>query len=147
MHKYNCGKLFCALISTKANNLKAEEFGTCLALHGVHYKFLITYHPVKGHQISREEERSHQRERDCNRAKPQVSSRSSTPDMHRRPISQEFRSPTHVKSFSHDSAVARSGSPRLLNPRLQRRGSIASLSSFDDDQGSRPSSRGSLANC
>ncbi|KAG1751617.1 uncharacterized protein EDB91DRAFT_1106339 [Suillus paluster] len=105
----------------------------------------------KEQQHSREEDRMHQREREWNR--PKAPSRSVTPELHHRHSlefhrrhSQElpWTSPSHVKSLSNGGAISRSGSP-LSGRNLHRRGSVTSLRSFDDDQSSRPSSRGSQA--
>ncbi|KAI6021488.1 hypothetical protein BKA83DRAFT_4282595 [Pisolithus microcarpus] len=105
-----------------SSNPKIE--GTCTTV--------ITHH-IEG-------KRNSQRERDWNRHTP---GRPDTPNHHHHRIRHD--SPTHVKSISHDSYTTR-GSPRSPLPgRLNRRGSVASLSSFDDDFGSRPSSRSSLA--
>ncbi|KAG0706047.1 hypothetical protein DFH29DRAFT_903265 [Suillus ampliporus] len=105
----------------------------------------------KEQQHSREEDRMHQREREWNR--PKAPSRSVTPELHHRHSlefhrrhSQElpWTSPSHVKSLSNGATISRSGSP-LSGRNLHRRGSVASLRSFDDDQSSRPSSRSSQA--
>ncbi|KAI9569718.1 hypothetical protein HD554DRAFT_2090293 [Boletus coccyginus] len=98
----------------------------------------------------REEERIQQREREWSR--PRLPSRSSTPEMHHRHsqefhrrLSQELRLPSHTKSPSHESAMSQSSVARLPHRHLERRGSLASLRSFDDDRSSRPSSLGSQA--
>ncbi|KAG2150417.1 hypothetical protein DEU56DRAFT_779824 [Suillus clintonianus] len=105
----------------------------------------------KEKQHSREEDQMHQREREWNR--PKAPSRSVTPELHHR-HSLEFHrrhsqeiprtSPSHVKSLSNGATISRSGSP-LSSRSLHRRGSIASLRSFDDDRSSRPSSMSSQA--
>ncbi|KAG2074539.1 hypothetical protein BDR04DRAFT_1092688 [Suillus decipiens] len=95
---------------------------------------------------SREENRMHQRERQWNR--PKAPSRSVTPELHHqhslefhRRNSQEmsWTSPSRVKSVSNGVT-----SP-LSSRSLHRRGSVASLRSFDDDRSSRPSSTSSQA--
>ncbi|KIK97734.1 hypothetical protein PAXRUDRAFT_194210 [Paxillus rubicundulus Ve08.2h10] len=95
------------------------------------------YNPVYILTIQGKEHHSnHQREREWNRPKPQ--SRSGTPDIyhshsqesHRR-HSQELPSPPHVKSPTHESVMSSSGSPRAMHGQLERRGSLASLRSFD----------------
>ncbi|KAH7926545.1 hypothetical protein BV22DRAFT_1062786 [Leucogyrophana mollusca] len=115
----------------------------------------------KDHELSREEELNRQREREWNRPKPlrptTPLTRSGTPELHRR-HSQELNrrhsqeahpwpSPSHIRTLSHESIASRSGSPRMMmNGRgLERRGSSASLRSFDDDRSSRASSRNSGA--
>ncbi|KAG9316683.1 hypothetical protein JVU11DRAFT_2743 [Chiua virens] len=102
-----------------------------------------------GERHSQEEENNHQREREWNR--PRLPSTSSIPDTHRRHsrelhhrLSQDFRSPPHTKSHSPESAL-RSTSAMPIHRHLERRGSLVSLRSFDDDHGSRPSSSGSQA--
>ncbi|KAG1881379.1 hypothetical protein C8R48DRAFT_680725 [Suillus tomentosus] len=95
---------------------------------------------------SREEDRIHQREREWNR--PKAPSRSVTPELHHqhslefhRRHSQEipWTSPSHVKSLSNGATSPLSG--RVLH----RRGSVASLRSFDDDWSSRSGSMSSQA--
>lgn len=95
---------------------------------------------------SREEDRMHQREREWNR--PKAPSRSVTPELHHqhslefhRRHSQEipWTSPSHVKSLSNGATSPLSG--RVLH----RRGSVASLRSFDDDWSSRSGSTSSQA--
>ncbi|KAG6375425.1 hypothetical protein JVT61DRAFT_2982 [Boletus reticuloceps] len=93
---------------------------------------------------SQQEQRIHQREREWNR--PRLPSRSSTPEMHHR-HSQEFRSPSHSKSFSHEPVMSQSSAAWPVHRRVERRSSLASLRSFDDDHSSRPSSIGSQADC
>lgn len=101
---------------------------------------------------SQQEGRNHPRERDWNR--PRFPSRSGTPEtrhrhsqeFHRR-LSHEFRSPSHSKSLSHESAMSQGSVARPGHKYLERRGSFASLRSLDDDHGSRPSSVGSQADC
>lgn len=93
---------------------------------------------------SREEDLMHQREREWNRPK----ARSVTPELHHqhslefhRRHSQEmpWTSPSHMKSLSNGATSPLSGRS------LHRRGSVASLRSFDDDRSSRPSSMSSQA--
>ncbi|KAG1793008.1 hypothetical protein EV424DRAFT_749331 [Suillus variegatus] len=88
----------------------------------------------------------HQREREWNR--PKAPSRSVTPELHHqhslefhRRHSQEipWTSPSHVKSLSNGATSPLSG--RVLH----RRGSVASLRSFDDDWSSRSGSMSSQA--
>lgn len=84
--------------------------------------------------------RNGQRERNWDRHTP---GRSDTPNHHYSRI--PHGSPSHIKSISHESFTTRESPRSSLQSRLNRRGSVASLSSFDDDFSSRPSSRGSLA--
>lgn len=93
---------------------------------------------------AQEEGRNHQREREWNR--PRLPSWSTTPEIHRR-HSQEFRSSSHAKSFSHESAMSQGGATRSVHRQQERRDSLTSLRSFDDDHSSRPSSIGSQADC
>ncbi|KAF8134622.1 hypothetical protein EV363DRAFT_1324135 [Boletus edulis] len=99
---------------------------------------------------SQQEERTHQRERVWNR--PRLPSGSSTPEMHHRHsqeshrrLSQEFRSSSHSKSFSHEPVMSQSSAAQPVHRRVERRSSLASLRSFDDDHSSRHSSIGSQA--
>ena len=99
---------------------------------------------------SQEEDRDRQREQE--RSHPRLPSGPSNPEAprrhsqeyHRR-LSQEFRSRT--KSPSHESLMSQGDVAGPLHRPLQRRGSHASLRSFDDDHSSRPSSIGSQADC
>ncbi|KAF8556337.1 hypothetical protein OG21DRAFT_656063 [Imleria badia] len=111
-----------------------------------------------GKQVSRvrdidTEERAHRSQPEGrSHHRPRLPSRSSTPEMHHRHsqefhrrLSQEIRSPSHAKSLSHESAMSQSSAARPSHRHLERRDSLASLRSFDDDHSSRPSSIGSQA--
>ncbi|KAG2146420.1 uncharacterized protein EDB93DRAFT_1328770 [Suillus bovinus] len=119
---------------------------TSLELPGPRASSSLSDADFKEQHQSREEHRMHQREREWNR--PKAPSRSATPELHHqhslefhRRHSQEipWTSPSHIKSLSN-------GATSPLSSRiLHRKGSVASLRSFDDGRSSRSSSISSHA--
>ncbi|KAH0827931.1 hypothetical protein J3R83DRAFT_3568 [Lanmaoa asiatica] len=138
--------------TTPSDSLRGGTNGSKLGHRRTSYEFHSIYSCTAHYMLtslikdrehrSQEEERNPQREREWNH--PRLQSKSSTPEIHRR-LSQEFRLPSHTKSFSHESVMSQSSGARPVHRHLERRGSLASLRSFDDDHSSRPSSSGSQA--